>query len=286
MDTKVMDEIPVQEEFVSCGGIETQLLKCGPWTDLFNDQSACKPKVLILIITDKEILATSNDSNTPEIKDAYGHHGQIEQKLAFLRTHVPKQMKLVFIGHSIGSYISLQMLKNAPELPVILSVMLFPTIEWMSESPNGRIATPFLCWLRYVLYAIAYILLKPLPENLKSWIISMTFQLKNIANDCFCPSLLNPFCLANAAYLGGQEMIQMVERDNETIKKHLSKLTFYYGSIDSWCPLQYYENIKRDFPEGDIRLCEKKIPHAFILSHSEEVAEMTAAWLKDDLSKI
>ncbi|XP_006888728.1 PREDICTED: UPF0554 protein C2orf43 homolog isoform X4 [Elephantulus edwardii] len=126
MDTKVMDEIPVQEEFVSCGGIETQLLKCGPWTDLFNDQSACKPKVLILIITgnpNKEILATSNDSNTPEIKDAYGHHGQIEQKLAFLRTHVPKQMKLVFIGHSIGSYISLQMLKNAPELPVMLPTL-------------------------------------------------------------------------------------------------------------------------------------------------------------------
>ncbi|XP_006880705.1 PREDICTED: UPF0554 protein C2orf43 homolog isoform X3 [Elephantulus edwardii] len=283
MDTKVMDEIPVQEEFVSCGGIETQLLKCGPWTDLFNDQSACKPKVLILIITGEE---EELNSNTPEIKDAYGLHGQIEHKLAFLRTHVPKQMKLVFIGHSIGSYISLQMLKNAPELPVIRSVMLFPTIERMSESPNGRIATPFLCWLRYVLYAIAYILLKPLPENLKSWIISMTFKLKNIANDCFCPSLLNPFCLANAAYLGGQEMIQVVERDNETIKKHLSKLTFYYGSIDSWCPLQYYEDIKRDFPEGDIRLCEKKIPHAFILSHSEEVAEMTAAWLKDDLSKI
>ncbi|KAM6221959.1 lipid droplet-associated hydrolase [Rhynchocyon petersi] len=325
MDNQITDEIPVQEEFVLCCGVETELLKVGPWTDLFNDQGACRPQVLILIITgnpsftayyipfaktlyslinrrfpiwiishaghsfipkDKKIFATSNGSNTQEIKDIYGLHGQVEHKLAFLRTHVPKQMKLVLIGHSVGCYISLQMLKCAPELPVIRSVMLFPTIERISESPNGRFATPLLCWFRYVLYAFGYLLLKPIPEQIKLWIIKISLRVTNTADDCLCLSVLDPFCLANAAYLGSQEMIQIVERDNETIKKHLSKLIFYYGTRDPWCPLQYYEDIKKDFPEGDIRLCEKKIAHAFILSHSQEMAEMTADWLKDDLSKI
>ncbi|XP_023597535.1 lipid droplet-associated hydrolase isoform X3 [Trichechus manatus latirostris] len=157
MDSKIKEEIPVHEEFVLCCGIETQVLKCGPWTDLLSDQGANRPKVLIFIITgnpglttfylpfakalyslingrfpvwiighaghsvaprDKKIRAASDDSNTQEIKDIYGLRGQIEHKLVFLRTHVPKQIKLVLIGHSIGCYISLQMLKYAPELPV------------------------------------------------------------------------------------------------------------------------------------------------------------------------
>ena len=58
------------------------------------------------------------DPNAEEIKDIYGVRGQVEHKLAFLRTQVPKEMKLVVIGHSIGSYFSLEILKHAPELPV------------------------------------------------------------------------------------------------------------------------------------------------------------------------
>ena len=44
--------------------------------------------------------------------------------------------------------------------------------------------------------------------------------------------------------------------------------------------------MKKDFPEGDIRLCEKKIPHAFVMSFFQEMADMVADWLKDDLSKM
>lgn len=32
------------------------------------------------------------------------------------------------------------------------------------------------------------------------------------------------FNVANIAYLGGQEMMEVVKRDNETIKEHLSKV--------------------------------------------------------------
>lgn len=59
-----------------------------------------------------------SDPNAQEIKDIYGLSGQVEHKMAFLRTHVPKETKLVLIGHSIGSYICLQILKQAPEMPV------------------------------------------------------------------------------------------------------------------------------------------------------------------------
>uniref|UniRef100_A0A9L0S597 Lipid droplet-associated hydrolase n=1 Tax=Equus caballus TaxID=9796 RepID=A0A9L0S597_HORSE len=336
MDSEIKEEIPVHEEFILCCGVETQVLKCGPWTDLFNDQSANRPKLLIFVITgnpgfsaayvpfvkalyssvnkrfpvwvishaghalapkDKKILTTSDgmssltsaflyNPNAQEVEDIYGLCGQVEHKLAFLRTHVPKEMKLVLIGHSIGCYISLQILKLAPELPIIRSLLLFPTIERMSESPNGRIATPLFCRFRYALYVSAYLLLKPWPEKIKSLMIRKYLQMMNLQTEFSLLNMLEPFCLVNAAYLASQEMMDVVKRDNETIKEHLSKLTFYYGTVDAWCPKEYYEDMKKDFPEGDIRLCEKKIPHAFVLGFHQEMADMVADWLKDDLSKI
>ncbi|KAM7079585.1 lipid droplet-associated hydrolase isoform 1-T3 [Molossus nigricans] len=325
MDSEIKEEIPLHEEYILCGGVETQVLKCGPWTDLFNDESAHKPKLLIFVITgnpgfsafyapfvkalyssinrrfpvwvishaghvlapkDKKILAASDDPNAQEIEDIYGLRGQVEHKLAFLRTHVPKETKLVLIGHSVGCYISLQILKHAPELPIIRSILLFPTIERMSESPNGRIATPLLCWLRYALYASSYLLLKPCPETVKSWFVRMILQRMNLRGEFSVQNVLEPFCIANALYLGGQEMMDVVKRDDEIIKEHLSKLIFYYGTRDSWCPVEYYEDMKNSFPDGDIRLCEKNFPHAFVLHSYQEMAGMVADWLKDDLSKV
>lgn len=325
MDSETKEKIPVHEEFILCSGVETQVLKCGPWTNLLDEESVSRPKLLIFIIPgnpgfspfympfaralysltnkrfpvwsityagfalvpkDKKILTSPADANAQEIKDIYGLRGQIEHKIAFLRAHVPKDVKLILVGHSIGSYIALQILKNAPELPVIHTFLLFPTIERMSESPKGRIATPLLCWFRYALYAAAYLLLKPCPEMIKSLLIRIGLQAMNFKSEFSLTNLIQPFCLANAMYLGGQEMKQVVKRDDEIIKEHLSKLTFYYGRSDGWCPVKYYEDIKKDFPEGDIRLCEKDIPHAFILHFSQDVAGMVAEWVNDNLSKI
>jgi len=41
-----------------------------------------------------------------------------------------------------------------------------------------------------------------------------------------------------------------------------------------------------DFPDGDIRLCEKGLRHAFVLDASKEMAAMITDWLQDDLTKL
>lgn len=45
--------------------------------------------------------------------------------------------------------------------------MLFPTIERMAETPQGKVMTPVLCQLRYLFY-LPLFLLSLLPENLRS----------------------------------------------------------------------------------------------------------------------
>ncbi|KAL1783411.1 lipid droplet-associated hydrolase [Sigmodon hispidus] len=321
----VQEEIPVHEEFFLCGGVETQIIKCGPWTNLFDEQNVTRPKLLIFIIPgnpgfsffylpfaktlysltkgcfpvwmisyagfallpkDKKILTAPEESNAQEIKDIYGLNGQIEHKIAFLRAHVPKDVKLILIGHSIGSYVSLRVMKQAPELPVIHTFLLFPTIERMSETPNGRIATPLLCWFRYALYATSYLVLKPCPDIIKSFLIRKALEKMGFTIELPVENHFHPFCLANAAYLGGQEMIHVVKRDDQIIKELLPKLTFYYGRTDGWCPVKYYEDMKKDFPEGDIRLCEKGIPHAFVLGFSQEMATIVADWMNNKLPQM
>ncbi|XP_031435729.1 lipid droplet-associated hydrolase isoform X2 [Clupea harengus] len=107
------------------------------------------------------------DPSVTEARDVFGLNGQIEHKLAFLRKHVPRETRLVLLGHSIGCYIILDMMQRDPGLKVLKSVLLFPTIERMAVTPQGKVMTPVLCHLRYATY-VPIFLLSLLPERLKA----------------------------------------------------------------------------------------------------------------------
>ncbi|XP_024134594.1 lipid droplet-associated hydrolase isoform X2 [Oryzias melastigma] len=213
--------------------------------------------------------------------DVFGLSGQIEHKLAFVRKHIPKGSSLVLVGHSIGCYIILEMMRRNPELKVLKAVMLFPTIERMAESPQGRRLTPLLCQMRYLAYLPVF-LVSLLPDILKAALIKLVLSCISSLDRCILQptvQLLSGDCAANSMYLGGQEMRMVLGRDNITIKKNLDKLIFYYGATDHWCPVKYFYDIKRDIPDGDFRLCKKGFRHAFVLDVGREVAEMVAEWI-------
>lgn len=58
------------------------------------------------------------DGSSAAEADVFGLDGQTEHKLAFLRKHVPRETSLVLVGHSIGCYIILDMMKRDPDLKV------------------------------------------------------------------------------------------------------------------------------------------------------------------------
>ncbi|XP_070698848.1 lipid droplet-associated hydrolase [Pempheris klunzingeri] len=217
--------------------------------------------------------------------DVFGLNGQIEHKLAFLRKHVPRDTNLVLVGHSIGCYIILDMMKRDPQLKIMKAIMLFPTIERMAQTPQGKVMTPVLCHMRYVAY-LPLFLLSLLPDGLKAALIKLVFGgIRSLDHAVVQPTvgLLSGDCAANAMYMGAQEMRKVLERDNITIEKNLKKLIFYYGATDHWCPVQYYHDIKQDFPRGDLRLCENGFRHAFVLDAGREVAKMVVEWISGDL---
>ncbi|KAM9616835.1 lipid droplet-associated hydrolase isoform 2-T2 [Morphnus guianensis] len=273
------EPVPLHEEFIYCCGAATHVLKCGPWKDLSKDESKNLPRLLFMIIPDTDI---------KELEDVFGLNGQVEHKLNFLKKNVSKDIKLVLIAHSIGCYITLEMMKRASELQVLRSVLLFPTIERMAQSPQGKLMTPLLCKLRYILYMPVY-LLSFLPEGVKASLVRFALRGMKTCDESSITTSVNLFsvdCIANILYMASQEMMKVVERDSTTIKQNLKKLIFYYGTGDSWCPQHYYDEIKMDFPDGDIRLCEKGLRHAFVLDASKEMAAMITDWLQDDLTKL
>lgn len=225
------------------------------------------------------------DSSATEHSDAFGLNGQVEHKLAFIRTHVPEGTNLILVGHSIGCYIILEMMKRSPELKVMKSIMLFPTIERMAQTPQGRLLTPVLCHFRYLAYLPVF-LLSLLPDCLKAFLIRLVFGgIHSLDQTVIQPTvgLLSGDCAANALYMAGQEMKNVLERDNVTIRKHLGKIIFYYGATDHWCPVRYYYDIRKDFPHGDLRLCEKGFRHAFVLDAGSDVAKILVEWIRADL---
>lgn len=225
------------------------------------------------------------DASLAEESDVFGLNGQIEHKLAFLRKHVPRETSLVLVGHSIGCYIILEMMKRNLELKITKAIMLFPTIERMAQTPQGKVMTPVLCHMRYVAYLPVF-MLSLLPEGLKASLIKLVLGgIHSLDQNILQPTvdLLSGDCAANAMYMGAQEMRKVLERDNITIKKNLGKLIFYYGATDHWCPVQYYHDIKKDFQNGDFRLCENGFRHAFVLDAGKEVAKMVVDWISGDL---
>lgn len=52
--------------------------------------------------------------------------------------------------------------------------MLFPTIERMAQTPQGKVMTPLLCHIRYLAY-LPLFLLSLLPEGLKAGLIKLVF---------------------------------------------------------------------------------------------------------------
>ncbi|XP_071804383.1 lipid droplet-associated hydrolase-like [Asterias amurensis] len=243
--------------------------------------SGCKVPVWGISHAGHTSLTQKLDDNT---QGPYSLVDQIDHKAAFIRDFVPPGKRLVLIGHSIGCHIILQVMKSNPSLPILKAVLLFPTIERMWDSPNGTFLAPLLCYFRWL--AVFGVFLSSYLSDWVKWrAINWFFRGRKVPPCTFhaALNLFNPSCTNNIIFMAAHEMREVMEPDLDAIAQHLPKLLFYYGAKDGWCPVDYYYDIKKLFPEGDIRLCKRGIAHAFCLESSELMADLTWNWLGQDI---
>jgi len=147
---------------------------------------------------------------------------QITHKKIFLEEHIPSKSKIILIGHSIGAYIILHLLKNCNRATdVTKSILLFPTIERMAISPSGRYVTPMVTYFKW--FAIAAVtVFSCLPEFVKKglvqWWLSNKKNLMLSSVDSVL-KLLTPQSVSGCLTMARDEMKEVVDPDEEVCYK-------------------------------------------------------------------
>lgn len=187
--------------------------------------------------TKQEQPSLTEDNNTPLLADniksdvepnelnqscciSTGTHSlqeQIAHKKAFLEKYVPQNTKIILIGHSIGAYIILKLLKEKTrESDIVKSILLFPTIEHMALTPNGRYVTPFLNYFKWLAVSTVS-LVSYLPQSITKTLVQWWFSGRRIQDGVVDTTLrlLNTDASSNSLEMARCEMDEVTELDEE-----------------------------------------------------------------------
>ncbi|XP_018563479.1 lipid droplet-associated hydrolase [Anoplophora glabripennis] len=218
-----------------------------------------------------------------EHQELYGLKEQVQHKADFLEKYIPKNAKIHLVGHSVGSYMILELLDHPALRDKVVDVyLLFPAIEHMAETNNGKFLTNFIKPIVPIIVFLSWIFTF-LPNIVQFFLIYVytTFIMRIHAKQHIknIKALIKPGVLRRVFFLAFEELDQIRERNNEVIKKNVNKIKIYYGRTDGWAPLIFCDRIKRDIPDVDVEITDYH--HTFVLNSSFEVGDKVSTWIKE-----
>nr|CAD7203028.1 unnamed protein product [Timema douglasi] len=217
----------------------------------------------------------------------YNMEGQAQHKIAFMEKYIPPDVKVYLIGHSIGCKMILEVMKNSRiHSQVRKCYLMFPTIERMATSPNGKFLTSLILPIVPLIVFLAWVFTS-LPRTLRRVLINIYFSIHKSTDDMIDTTvdLVNPTVLRNVFFLAKDEMENVTELDSDTMTTFRDKLVLYYGARDGWTPLDYVKDLKESHPEVKSIICDKNFDHAFVLNMSQAVGDMVSDWVKSERQK-
>ncbi|KAI9338456.1 hypothetical protein BDR26DRAFT_862916 [Obelidium mucronatum] len=209
---------------------------------------------------------------------------QIQHKVAMfdhIKALYPKGTRFVLGGHSIGAFMALRVLRERPDGFSKL-VLLFPTLKHISDTKNGKVVSWLVSPGIRHLTALFLWFWKPVLMAFPVVFYSMIALVTGLTGNALkvtCDQLLHHTSGYHATVLGHWEMKEVREMDLETIETHHDKLVLFYGPEDGWADESHFLDVKRRFPDIQAHLCNDKIPHDFVIAHSEVVARKVVSWL-------
>ncbi|CAF1634311.1 unnamed protein product, partial [Didymodactylos carnosus] len=133
----------------------------------------CQKQVTITIVSHAGHAPGTLCSNSKQ-RYWYNLQDQINHKLSYIENNIGLKTRLILIGHSIGSYMILNMLEKFHNIEH--SFLLFPTIERMSQSPSGQRLTNLFPYLRFFIPFLIYLFNFLLPNFIKLKILKYYFN--------------------------------------------------------------------------------------------------------------
>ncbi|KAE8360190.1 hypothetical protein BDV27DRAFT_148905 [Aspergillus caelatus] len=207
--------------------------------------------------------------------------------------------KVILIGHSVGSYIAMEILRRHRErstssaspsvdFDIIGGVMLFPTVVDIAKSPSGQKLT-----LAVVVGFLVRILTALLPGSLlRSLVRSYMGSPQDNMVETTAAFLECGYGVQQALHMAADEM-QTITSDKwsddvwgmSNVKDPVTRLFFYFGRNDHWVAERTRDEVieLRGRTEGGPKMvvCEEGLPHAFVLKYSDVVAKKVAGMVLD-----
>ncbi|XP_076764045.1 lipid droplet associated hydrolase sturkopf [Xylocopa sonorina] len=215
----------------------------------------------------------------------YSLTAQLQHKKDFIKQYIPEDAKLHLIGHSIGAWMILNLLKDdSIAKKVTKCYLLFPTIENMTATPNGWYFTKVISQLAVFILFIFWIF-SCLPSFLQVFLITILRPIHNIPGkyNRALLQVLNPNSMKNMIKMATEEMKQVKERDDDIISKYADKLWFYYGNCDGWVPIKFYHDLKSKNPNINAELCKHGYQHAFVLRYEKQMGKIVGDLISDNI---
>ncbi|KAL1860173.1 hypothetical protein Plec18167_004287 [Paecilomyces lecythidis] len=220
-------------------------------------------------------------------------------------TESSNRQKVILIGHSVGAYIAMEILRRHREekvqdgeepFDIIGAVLLFPTVIDIAKSAAGKRLT----WLLYFipqLALVASLVVRFLTFAFPDWALRalVRFVMGNPPSSALESTLsfLNSERgVRQALHMAADEM-RTITSDKwsddiwgtSTAGRPPSRLVFYFGRNDHWVAERTRDEIiesrgsSKDGPT--MMVCEDSIPHAFCIRHSSIMARKVAQFIKD-----
>ncbi|KAL4817092.1 hypothetical protein BDW67DRAFT_175025 [Aspergillus spinulosporus] len=249
------------------------------------------------------------------------HHHNLAPAVTETKTLRPK---VILIGHSVGTYIAMEILRrhrerqSAPsddgdvevDFEIAGGIMLFPTVLDIAKSPSGQKLTLLLRiipQLALMVSLFAWVLTTVLPDGLlRSLVRCVMRSPPEEAVDATTRFLKSRWGVREALHMAADEMrtitsdkwsddiwgVSRTTQENEAqlVSKPLTRLVFYFGRNDHWVAKKTREEILA--ARGGMRagngprmvVCEESVPHAFCLRHNEIMARKVADMVQEILA--
>nr|XP_009800826.1 PREDICTED: UPF0554 protein isoform X3 [Nicotiana sylvestris] len=199
---------------------------------------------------------------------------QTDHKLNFIEHELQDvEVPLVLVGHSIGSYISLDIFRRFQE-KVTYCICLYPFLAVNTKSSTQAIIKKIavsrtLCTGLSSLAAILALL--------PAWI--SRFLVKKSVGKSWSPPAVEALC---------KHVLRLSEvPDWSFMREKKSQMAFLFGVDDHWGPLHIYEEISNNVPGAVLTVEQGGYTHAFSCTEAGSlwVAQHVSGLIKNYLSK-
>ncbi|KVH90614.1 Protein of unknown function DUF2305 [Cynara cardunculus var. scolymus] len=189
---------------------------------------------------------------------------QIDHKIDFIQQELQAlEVPLVVVSHSIGSFMSLEIIKRIPE-KVAYFIGLYPFLAVDAESHKQAIIKKIArSQLISSLISATVALLGLLPISGSRFIakISLAKTWSTTALDALCTSLLKYHTMRNVLYMAMTEFEEVP--DWEFMREKRNQIAFLYGDDDHWAPLHMHDEIVKQVPDVVVEVEKEGHTHSF-----------------------